>query len=201
MKLAYSVIASVLFKIKESDWWVQHLRKETENKWATIRNVLTADLTPDMHGLIDNAIGYKKQMLQATSNNEVKELDWRSIEREMSMTYRLVKQLPLLREFIGVQPMSGPVGLAYKMNHMVDEPEGVEVGVGSRAIRMEVTKQTVTAMTRRLSARYGIEVMQDMAASHPALDFEAELIQVISQEVFIEILNEIVSKMAADCRD
>ncbi len=159
-------------------------------------------------------------------------------------------------ELVGVQPMSGPVGLVYSLRFLFSEavagpavtPSGLDnaytvapgdevfghvnpklrrfyssadVGTagyppaltaatsdgmasltadyeafGGRAMTLEVLKQTVTAGSRKLQARWTPEAMQDLKASH-GLDLEAEITASLSAAVVSEIDNEIINDLIA----
>ena len=157
-------------------------------------------------------------------------------------------------ELVGVQPMSGPVGLVYSMRYLFSEnvtttalpgtinsgaaddiasgdevfgnnsktkrfyssadasvpaggpAPGTSTGIasstsdfeafGGRAMTLEVLKQTVTAGSRKLQARWTPESMQDLKASH-GLDLEAEITAGLSAAVVSEIDNEIINDLIA----
>lgn len=69
-------------------------------------------------------------------------------------------------------------------------------GFGGRAITLEVLKQTVTAGSRKLQARFTPESMQDLQASH-GLDMETELTTGLSAAIVSEIDNEIINDLIA----
>lgn len=156
-------------------------------------------------------------------------------------------------EVVGVQPMSGPVGLVYSLRFLYAQAvnatpgagtlgttssEDISVGdevfgnnsktkrfystsdaasvnaatpgtstgvaastsdyeaFGGRAMTLEVLKQTVTAGSRKLQARWTPEAMQDLKASH-GLDLEAEITASLSAAVVSEIDNEIINDLIA----
>ena len=157
-------------------------------------------------------------------------------------------------ELVGVQPMSGPVGLVYSTRFLFSEAvattalpgtldggamddiaagdevwgnnskmkrfystsdaaapsggpaAGTSTGVaagtadyeafGGRAMTLEVLKQTVTAGSRKLQARWTPEAMQDLNASH-GLNLEAEITASLSAAVVAEIDNEIINDLIA----
>lgn len=157
-------------------------------------------------------------------------------------------------ELVGVQPMSGPVALAYSLRFLFSEAvtttalpgtinsgaaddiaagdevfgnnsktkrfyssadasvpaggpaPGTSTGVaastsdyesfGGRAMTLEVLKQTVTAGSRKLQARWTPESMQDLKASH-GLDLEAEITAGLSAAVVSEIDNEVINDLIA----
>ena len=67
---------------------------------------------------------------------------------------------------------------------------------GGRAMTMEVLKQTVTAGSRKLQARWTPEAMQDLKSSH-GLDLEAEMTAGLSAAIVSEIDNEIINDLIA----
>jgi len=62
-----------------------------------------------------------------------------------------------------------------------------------------IEKQSVTAGTRALKAKYTIELAQDLKAIH-GMDAEAELANILSTEVVGEINREIISKLRSQAR-
>lgn len=146
-------------------------------------------------------------------------------------------------ELVGVQPLSGPVGLAYSLRFLFSEnldigpqgagsedviggstevfgnnsktkrfysgavdANGVALGTatatsdfeafGGRQLSLEVLKQTVTAGTRKLQAKWTTEAAQDLSAQH-GLNLEAEITAALSAEIVSEIDNEIINDLIA----
>ena len=149
-------------------------------------------------------------------------------------------------ELVGVQPMSGPTGLAFSMRFIFSQalntgaaatdiaagdevfgnnsktkrfysggmvagadgnlftPDDVATGMaaatadfesfGGRNMELRVLKQSVTAQTRRLQAKWTIEAMQDLNAMH-GLDLESEITGALSAEIVQEIDNEIINDL------
>jgi hypothetical protein len=67
---------------------------------------------------------------------------------------------------------------------------------GGRQLQLEVLKQTVTAGSRKLQAKWTVEAMQDLSAQH-GLDLEAEITAALSAEIVSEIDNEIINDLIA----
>ncbi len=79
--------------------------------------------------------------------------------------------------------LSGGAGLTSEMeNH------------GGRKMSLEVLKQSVTAGTRRLQARWSVEAMQDISSQH-GLDLESEIAAALSAEIVHELDAEVVSDL------
>ncbi len=108
------------------------------------------------------------------------------------------------RHLVGVQPMNGPVGLAYTLQYKAtdkaeDEDDTEEVGAldwdkPGRKITLEIIKQAVEAGARKLQAGWTIEASQDLVAFH-GLNIEAEMIQALSREISQEINAEIIENL------
>jgi hypothetical protein len=63
-------------------------------------------------------------------------------------------------------------------------------------MQLEVLRQTVTAGTRKLNAKWTIEAMQDLSSQH-GLDLESEITAASSAAVVQEIDNEIITDLLA----
>ena len=73
---------------------------------------------------------------------------------------------------------------------------GAAESMQGRNLRLEVLKQTVTAGSRKLQAKWSIEAMQDLNSQH-GLDLEAEITAALSAEIVSEIDNEIITDLTA----
>lgn len=85
-----------------------------------------------------------------------------------------------LHEMIGVQPMCGPVGLIYKLRTVKHDGK----------FALEILSQPIEAGSKKLSARVGIEPLQDNAALGKSNDV---IIQKLGQEIADEYSAEVVS--------
>lgn len=112
-----------------------------------------------------------------------------SIDSAVFMTsVRVIKHLLKLNRIVGIQPMTGPVGLVYLMAYSETNKENhYKLGVISRA---------VNAGSRSLAAGWSMEAAQDLKVQH-GLDLEAELAQVIAQEVGYEYTREVLSDLTS----
>jgi hypothetical protein len=62
-------------------------------------------------------------------------------------------------------------------------------------ICLEVISSAIEAYTRSLQASFTLELMQDMKHSHPNIDFETEILQLVAQEISTEIIYEIINDL------
>ena len=149
-------------------------------------------------------------------------------------------------DLVGVQPMSGPVGLVYSLRFAfgeaadaagtgndisvgdeafannskmkrfyssanvgtagyppaltADTTAGVPAntadyeGFGGKSMRLSVLKQTLSAGSRKLQARWTMEAAQDLNSQH-GLDLESELTAALSAQIAHEIDNEILTDL------
>lgn len=85
--------------------------------------------------------------------------------------------------------------LAAGFNPMANTSAGLE-GFGGRSMRLAVLKQTITAGSRKLQARWTVEAAQDLNSQH-GLDLESELTAALSTQIAHEIDNEILTDLMA----
>jgi hypothetical protein len=142
----------------------------------------------------------------------------------------------IAHDLVGVQPMTGPVGLAFglrfragqtysgvahgqelgyttldytftqsasvsaaealgsKAGSGVGNDFGIGIGAGThiKEVTMTLEKTQVTAETRKLRARWSLEVAQDLQAMH-GLNMEDEMMDILSYEITAEIDRQIVT--------
>lgn len=90
--------------------------------------------------------------------------------------------------FATVDPVNAGTPLA--------NPSGDYEGFGGRQMRLAVLKQTITAGSRKLQARWTMEAAQDLTAQH-GLNLETELTAALSAQIAHEIDNEILTDLLA----
>ena len=216
--------------------------------------------------LLEGLQGSKKQVVETLLENQRKYLTENAFPAtanqaaDISNFQKIV--IPMIRrilpgtissDLVGMQPMSGPVGLVYSLRFAFAEAAdatgpnvvaanditaGDEVyannskmkrfyssanvgttgayppvlsavtsdgfgattanyeGFGGKSMRLSVLKQTITAGSRKLQARWTMEAAQDLSAQH-GLDLESELTAALSAQIAHEIDNEILTDLLA----
>jgi hypothetical protein len=140
----------------------------------------------------------------------------------MPLVRRVFPEL-LANQLVGVQPMSGPVSLAYALRFKNDA--GAELGYGvpdasytgshstsggeglnepsgrlgsngsvSNEAGLSVEQKEIKARTRKMKARWSVEAQQDLAAMQN-VDLEEEMMDLLAYEVQAEIDRELVGRI------
>lgn len=212
--------------------------------WSQTKEMLLTELPANKKGYMAQLMENQKQYLMETAAAGVSAAG--AIGNFQKIIIPMIRRIipgTMATELVGVQPMAGPVSLAYSLRFLfsqsldtgnpvtdilVGSPLGDEVfannsktkrfysgGVdagnvatgygaltadfeafGGRQLQLEVLKQTVTAGSRKLQAKWTVEAMQDLSAQH-GLDLEAEITAALSAEIVSEIDNEILTDLIA----
>ncbi len=222
---------------------------------------LMENWTATKEALLEGLQGSKKTIVSTLLENQKKHLmetaGATSVNADAVSNFQKIV-IPMIRrilpgtiasDLVGVQPMSGPVGLVYSLRFAFAEAAdgngdasndiaaGDEMfannskmkrfystanvgtagyppaltaatsagvagatgdfeGFGGKALRLSVLKQTITAGSRKLQARWTMEAAQDLTAQH-GLDLENELTAALSAQIAHEIDNEILTDLLA----
>ena len=214
---------------------------ELFENWSHTKEALLQGLTESKKAIVAPLLENQKQYIAETAAQGVTAAG--AIGNFQKIIIPMIRRIipgTIASELVGVQPMSGPVGLAYSLRFMfgqdlatgdalTDITAGNEVfgnnsktkrfysggsadvgGVetasglaantsafeafGGRNLQLEVLKQTVTAGSRKLQAKWTVEAMQDLNSQH-GLDLEAEITSALSAEIVSEIDNEILNDL------
>lgn len=223
---------------------------------------LTENWTHHRDSLLDGLEGTKRKIVETLMENQraqiLKETAATTATSAGAVSDFQKIVIPMIRrilpgtisaDLVGVQPMSGPVGLVYSLRFAFAEAAdgngdtsndiaaGDEVfannskmkrfystanvgttgyppaltantttgvaaatadyeGYGGRALRLSVLKQTITAGSRALQARWTMEAAHDLTAQH-GLNLENELTAALSAQIAHEIDNEILTDLLA----
>lgn len=222
---------------------------ELYENWAEVKDTLLEGLPESKKKILAVALENQKQHLAETAAAGVNAAG--SIGNFQKIVIPMLRRIipgTIATELVGVQPMSGPVGLVYSMRFLFSETVAATAsagtinggaldditagdeafannsktkrfystaddntyatsvgqpgltsdfeGYGGRKMTLEVLKQTVTAGSRKLQARWTPEAMQDLNASH-GMNLESELTSALSSAIVSEIDNEIINDLVA----
>jgi hypothetical protein len=219
---------------------------ELFEKWSETKQALLQGLTEQKKAMVAPLLENQKQYIMETAAQGVTAAG--AINNFQKIIIPMIRRIipgTIASELVGVQPMSGPVGLAYSLRFLfsqsldtggvADITAGDEVfgnnsktkrfysgaatagtdtvlgtaddvatglaattsnfeSFGGRQLQLEILKQTVTAGSRKLQAKWSVEAMQDLSSQH-GLDLEAEITTALSAEIVSEIDNEILNDL------
>lgn len=214
---------------------------ELFENWSHTKEALLQGLTESKKAIVAPLLENQKQYIAETAAQGVTAAG--AIGNFQKIIIPMIRRIipgTIASELVGVQPMSGPVGLAYSLRFMFGQDlatgdaltditagnevfgnnsktkrfysggsadvSGVETAsglaantsafeaFGGRNLQLEVLKQTVTAGSRKLQAKWTVEAMQDLNSQH-GLDLEAEITSALSAEIVSEIDNEILNDL------
>jgi hypothetical protein len=94
---------------------------------------------------------------------------------------------------VDTRPDASINNVSGSFNPMANTSAGME-GFGGRSLRLAVLKQTITAGSRKLQARWTMEAAQDLNSQH-GMDLESELTAALSTQIAHEIDNEILTDL------
>ena len=217
---------------------------ELFEQWSEVKDTLLEGLSEKKKAIVAPILENQKKYLTETAAAGVTSAG--AISNFQKIAIPMIRRIipgTIATELVGVQPLSGPVGLAYSMRFLFSEnldvgpqgagsediiggstevfgnnsktkrfysgsvdANGVATGTtaatsdfeafGGRQLSLEVLKQTVTAGTRKLQAKWTLEAAQDLTAQH-GLNLEAEITAALSAEIVSEIDNEIINDLIA----
>lgn len=223
--------------------------------WQETKEALLEGLQGSKKKVVSTLLENQKQYLAETafpaSANQAGDIG--NFQKIVIPMIRRILPGTISSDLVGVQPMSGPVGLVYSLRfafaEAADAPgttndiaagdeafggvqnlgyskmkrfyssanvgttgyppaltaatsdgfaatTGNYEGFGGKAMRLSVLKQTITAGSRKLQARWTMEAAQDLTAQH-GLDLESELTAALSAQIAHEIDNEILTDLLA----
>lgn len=219
--------------------------------WQETKDALLEGLTGSKKSVMSTLLENQKQYLLETAGaTAVVAADIGNFQKITIPMIRRILPGTISSDLVGVQPMSGPVGLVYSLRFAFAEStdaQGPNVvaandiaagdeafanngkmkrfyssanvgttgyppaltantsdgfaartadyeGFGGRAMRLSVLKQTISAGSRKLQARWTMEAAQDLNSQH-GLDLESELTAALSAQIAHEIDNEILTDL------
>lgn len=224
--------------------------------WQETKEALLEGLQGSKKQVVDVLLENQKKYLAETAfpTSAAQASDISNFQKIVIPMIRRILPGTISSDLVGVQPMSGPVGLVYSLRFAFAEaadatgstvvagndiaagneafgqyganpskmkrfyssanvgtagyPPALAAatsdgfaastsnfeGFGGRAMRLSVLKQTITAGSRKLQARWTMEAAQDINAQH-GLDLESELTAALSAQIAHEIDNEILTDL------
>jgi hypothetical protein len=214
---------------------------ELFENWSETKQALLGGLSEQKKAIVAPLLENQKQYITETAAQGVTAAG--AVSNFQKIIIPMIRRIipgTIASELVGVQPMSGPVGLAYSLRFLFSQ--GVEAGdaandiamgtevfgnnsktrrfysggsadvggvetatglaastsefeaFGGKQLQLEILKQTVTAGSRKLQAKWSVEAMQDLSSQH-GLDLEAEITSALSAEIVSEIDNEILNDL------
>lgn len=129
-----------------------------------------------------------KEALMENTEHHLGVIEEHDAANSRSMTNNLIRgftermiDMQAAKHFVGIQPMTGPVGVVYALEYNVVEENRMSLDIKSYAVE---------AGTRKLAMNLEFEAMEDIEAGHPnadKIDPGAE----IAKEIYEEIRNDI----------
>ena len=220
---------------------------ELFENWSETKQALLQGLTEQKKAIVAPLLENQKQYITETAAQGITAAG--AVSNFQKIIIPMIRRIipgTIASELVGVQPMSGPVGLAYSLRFLfsqalltgdpltdiaagtelfgnnsktkrfysggtsadsaglLDQPDSVATGLaantsefeafGGCQLQLEILKQTVTAGSRKLQAKWSVEAMQDLSSQH-GLDLEAEITSALSSEIVSEIDNEILNDL------
>jgi len=100
------------------------------------------------------------------------------------------------KNYSGSHTTSAGEALGSKVGSGVGNDIGLGVGAGThiKEIGLTIEKATVSAVTRKLRARWSVELQQDLKAMH-GIDAESEMMDILSYEITAEIDRELIDQI------
>ncbi len=215
--------------------------------WQETKDALLEGLQGSKKTVMGTLLENQKQYLLETAGSTANVAG--DIANFQKITIPMIRRIlpgTISSDLVGVQPMSGPVGLVYSLRFAFGEAAdapgagndiapGDEVfannskmkrfyssanvgtagyppaltaattdgftagtadyeGFGGKSMRLSVLKQTISAGSRKLQARWTMEAAQDLNSQH-GLDLESELTAALSAQIAHEIDNEILTDL------
>ncbi len=217
---------------------------ELFEQWSEVKDTLLEGLSEKQKAFTAPILENQKKYLMETAAAGVTQAG--AISNFQKIAIPMIRRIipgTIATELVGVQPLAGPVGLAYSLRFLFSDNldigpagagsediiggatevfgnnsktkrfytggvdgSGVATGTtgstsefeafGGRNLSLEVLKQTVTAGTRKLQAKWTLEAAQDLGSQH-GLNIEAEITAALSAEIVSEIDNEIINDLIA----
>lgn len=182
---------------------VGHVKEDGSNHYIGVSNFyseLTIDGLPKIeinNKSIDKLVAdLKETLLESHEEDAATEIAFCKDKGVTKAKYRqagrlipmVIDKLAMLH-FVGVQTMTGPVGLLYLLRFRTAEEDGE--GEGKR-ITLEVISETITAKSSKLDTKLTVEGMWDIAEGIAPNEKLNDIVTNIAKEIYKEIMNDVI---------
>ena len=110
----------------------------------------------------------------------------------LGIAARLIKQLMVFNDIIGIQPMTRPVDSVYQMRCTPGSAETNSAGESTKQRVLELTVHPIESHLQKLHTVCTAEAVQTSLSTR---EQESEIIQIISNEIMTEITYDIISDL------
>jgi hypothetical protein len=186
---AYSKLANKLVLALENRVWKERV--------ATVKATLNPGSDDDwIRTLIDNTERYQRQQASYDGRTSFSKRD--SLRKRADQDFKLavatIKRLAELKNVVGVQPLSSPVGLIFRITYTELPPNPDEQADAPKRASLQVLSVPAEAKSRKLRARLTVEASQDAFAVHE-IGLGAEIVSTLSHQVVTEIVHETIDNL------
>ena len=183
-------------------------------QWEETLFVLLEDVDEKDKKLMEAVLNNQRSYLEGCSNNHQPEYNLNGTIGKIliPMVRRIYDDLPI-KNLVGIQPMTGPVGMVYSLEYRVKDEETGEyitfdeaeekdtpkspfttAATSGRKLQLEIVSNAVEAGSRNLKAGWTMEAAQDLNSLY-GIDIESEMTQALSSEVSAEFTNEVIHNL------
>lgn len=177
----------------------KYKKNKNEKEDEKLLDAILLDFPLDTHILVKSILQRQLEYIRTTTTPNISD----SYNKLMltGITPLIIKKLLVLRGIVGIQPMKGPVGLVYTLcynySSVPKEKSSQSEDVPFNKIiptSLKVVSNTVEAYSRKLQVCWHLEAQQDFK-HYPGLNFETEMVSILSSEVISEIVSEILQDL------
>jgi hypothetical protein len=98
------------------------------------------------------------------------------------------KEFVKMDRFVGIQPLTGPVGLVYLMQYMqINEND-------DNRLSLTIVQRATEAATRKMQAKFSFELLEDMAQIH-GISIVKEVVYALSSELLYELVEDVLQTL------
>ncbi|TFG98657.1 hypothetical protein E4H12_05435 [Candidatus Thorarchaeota archaeon] len=171
-------------------------------QWAELTEAALGEFTEEKQffakGLLKNQIDYLETARAAGPSSGSDKFNIPHMDTIMfEVTKHFLKELNV-HNIVGVQPMTGPVSLAYGMRYSESEaqPSSDMSFREGKGMKLEVISNAVEAKARFWKAlSFSLEAAEDLKRCHVA-DVDSELVRILATELVHEITTEILNDLS-----